>query len=97
MIQSGKGGGLNLVGGGNTGMQASRMDAVTKITWVAGISFFLLGVLAAIAFADAGPKIDSSQSKDPLSFPVENNIDTENSARSANQNNPDNSPGSEKK
>ena len=54
MIQSGKGGGLNVFGGGgsNTTFGTSTMDVVTKATWYAGAAFFGLSILAAVAFAD---------------------------------------------
>ncbi|MCB1172051.1 MAG: preprotein translocase subunit SecG [Leptospiraceae bacterium] len=72
MLQSGKGGGLNLVGGGNTGMQPTTVDPITKITWIAGAVFFLLAIGAAIVFADIGPgKIDADQSDDASGLPVD--------------------------
>ena len=70
MMQSGKGGGLNLVGGGNTGMQPQTMDTITKITWVTGVVFFVLAILAAIAFADAGPKDLDKTTTDDAELPL---------------------------
>ena len=59
MIQSGKGGSVGIFGGGGSGTPfgSSTMDVVTKATWWMTGTFFILALLAAIAFADSGPTI----------------------------------------
>lgn len=56
MIQSGKGGGMGMLGGGgsNTAFGSSTIDIVEKATWYGAIFFFFLAVLAALAFANTG-------------------------------------------
>ena len=59
MLQSGKGGGMGIFGGGgsNTAFGSSTVDVITKATWYGAAGFFVLAILAAISFADSGPKI----------------------------------------
>ncbi|MBE7437746.1 MAG: preprotein translocase subunit SecG [Spirochaetales bacterium] len=59
LIQAGKGGGLGILGGSSSGSAfgASTMDIVTRATWWGAGLFFALSILAAIAFADFGPRI----------------------------------------
>jgi len=59
LIQSGKGGGMGMLGGGGSGSAfgSSSVDIVEKVTWWGATAFFVLAVLAAIAFADTGPSL----------------------------------------
>ena len=59
LIQSGKGGSMGIMGGGGSqsAFGSSTVDVVEKATWYAGVAFFVLAILAAIAFADGGPDI----------------------------------------
>ena len=59
LIQSGRGGGLGVLGGGGSqsAFGSSTMDVVTKATWWGALGFFVLAVLAAIAFSDTGPEL----------------------------------------
>lgn len=59
MIQSGKGGSVGIFGGGGSASPfgASTMDVITKATWWITAGFFILAILAAIAFANSGPAI----------------------------------------
>ncbi len=56
LIQSSKGGGLGMFGGGsaNTAFGASTMDIVTKLTWWLVLGFFLFAIIAAISFSEGG-------------------------------------------
>lgn len=58
MIQSGKGGSLGIFGGAgsSTPFGTSTVDIVTKVTWYGAAAFFGLAILAAVAFADLGPR-----------------------------------------
>ncbi len=57
LIQSGKGGSMGIMGGGGSqsAFGSSTVDVVEKATGYAGIAFFVLAILAAIAFADSPP------------------------------------------
>lgn len=59
LIQSGKGGSLGVMGGGSssTAFGSSTVDVVEKATYIAAVAFFVLAIVAAIAFADSGPEI----------------------------------------
>lgn len=59
LIQSGKGGSVGIFGGGgsSSAFGSSTVDVVQKATMYAGVIFFALAVLAAVAFADKGPDI----------------------------------------
>ncbi len=59
LIQSGKGGSVGIFGGGgsSSAFGSSTVDVVQKATMYAGVVFFGLAVLAAVAFADKGPEI----------------------------------------
>ena len=57
LIQSGKGGSMGIMGGGGSqsAFGSSTVDVVEKATGYAGIAFFVLAIVAAIAFADSPP------------------------------------------
>ena len=57
LIQSGKGGSMGIMGGGGSqsAFGPSTVDVVEKATGYAGIAFFVLAIVAAIAFADSPP------------------------------------------
>lgn len=59
LIQSGKGGSMGIMGGGGSGTAfgSSTIDVVEKVAFWFAIAFFVLAILAAVAFADAGPKV----------------------------------------
>ena len=74
MIQTGKGGGLGMFGGGSssTTFGSSTIDVVTKATWYGCAAFFILAILAAVAFADSGPKLpDALQEKGKTTLPIQ--------------------------
>jgi len=68
LIQSGKGGSLGIMGGGSSSSAfgSSTVDVVEKISWWGALAFFVLAILAAIAFADSGPKIPENVEKDSI-------------------------------
>ena len=72
LIQSGRGGGLGVLGGGGSqsAFGSSTMDVVTKATWWA-LGFFVLAVLAAIAFSDTGPKLPDTPGLDSGLAPLD--------------------------
>ncbi|MCB1170058.1 MAG: preprotein translocase subunit SecG [Leptospiraceae bacterium] len=66
LIQSGKGGSMGIMGGGGSqsAFGSSTVDVVEKATWYAAIAFFVLAILAAVAFADSGPNTDVNPAAD---------------------------------
>ena len=73
LIQSGRGGGLGVIGGGGSqsAFGSSTMDVVTKATWWGALGFFVLAVLAAIAFSDTGPKLPDTPGLDSGLAPLD--------------------------
>ncbi|MBL8018902.1 MAG: preprotein translocase subunit SecG [Leptospirales bacterium] len=63
LIQSGKGGSMGIMGGGGSGTAfgSSTIDVVEKVAFWFAIAFFVLAILAAVAFADAGPKVPTAE------------------------------------
>ncbi len=59
LIQSGKGGGMGIMGGGgsNTAFGSSTVDVVEKASWWGIGAFLVLAITAAVIFSDAGPQL----------------------------------------
>lgn len=68
LIQAGKGGSMGIMGGGGSGSAfgSSTVDIVEKATWYGALAFFVLAILAAIAYADSGPALPDDMDTPPV-------------------------------
>ncbi len=75
LLQSNKGGGLGLIGGGTseTAYRSATTDIVTKITWGFLVAFFVSAIIAAILFAESTPEL--SDVKDEIIINDNNILD----------------------